>query len=224
MGCNTRRIGSFVGRSCQEISAHWLSWMRQTFQHKCIHLDPNFLIEHKIPFVKVSQCVGEFVVSFPQVHHFGYNQNLNVAEATNWADERWIPYGKKYKQCKCEEEMKIYYINKNFFKSYEKKSSKTSDDIRKFQENIKYHMILNGCKVQDKVIHDAIFYCTKLEKHRINCWLCTQTITLSKDKRYNYCDPKAIVKHYKRAHTGENALTLTEKIQLSHVVETKKVS
>ncbi len=64
-------------------------------------LSPKILQKYSIPFSKVTQEAGEFIITFPKAYHSGYNHGYNCAESTNFALPRWIDYGKKATQCFC---------------------------------------------------------------------------------------------------------------------------
>ena len=46
-----------------------------------------------IPVGRVVQNPGEFIVTFPQAHHCGFNTGCNLAEAVNVACPDWLPHG-----------------------------------------------------------------------------------------------------------------------------------
>ena len=54
----------------------------------------DFLCDHgdrySIPIYKARQAAGEFVVTFPQAYHCGFNSGWNVAEAVNFT-KRAVP-------------------------------------------------------------------------------------------------------------------------------------
>ncbi|KAM5245961.1 lysine-specific demethylase 4D-like [Ctenodactylus gundi] len=72
-------------------------------RHKAVLMSPTVLRDNGIPFSRVTQEAGEFVVTFPYGYHAGFNHGFNCAEATNFATPRWVDYGKAASQCSCGE-------------------------------------------------------------------------------------------------------------------------
>lgn len=70
-------------------------------RHKMTMLSPSVLKQYSIPFNKVLQEAGHFIVTFPYGYHAGFNTGLNCAESTNFASVRWIEFGRKASQCHC---------------------------------------------------------------------------------------------------------------------------
>ncbi|KAK3580965.1 hypothetical protein CHS0354_006992 [Potamilus streckersoni] len=70
-------------------------------RHKMSLISPTILKKHSIPFNKITQEAGEFMITFLYGYHSGYNHGFNCAKATNFATERWIEYGKRCLQCTC---------------------------------------------------------------------------------------------------------------------------
>lgn len=58
-------------------------------------ISPQVLKQYSIPFCKITQEAGEFMITFPYAYHAGYNHGYNCAESTNFATERWVEYGKR---------------------------------------------------------------------------------------------------------------------------------
>lgn len=58
-------------------------------------ISPAILKQYSIPYNKITQEAGEFMVTFPYSYHAGYNHGYNCAESTNFATERWVEYGKR---------------------------------------------------------------------------------------------------------------------------------
>ena len=50
----------------------------------------------------MTQEAGQFIITFPYGYHSGFNAGLNCAESTNFASVRWIDFGKRATQCKCQ--------------------------------------------------------------------------------------------------------------------------
>uniref|UniRef100_A0A673IET5 [histone H3]-trimethyl-L-lysine(9) demethylase n=1 Tax=Sinocyclocheilus rhinocerous TaxID=307959 RepID=A0A673IET5_9TELE len=64
-------------------------------RHKMTLISPSILKKYGIPFEKITQEAGEFMVTFPYGYHAGFNHGFNCAESTNFATRRWIDYGKQ---------------------------------------------------------------------------------------------------------------------------------
>ncbi|XP_074788170.1 lysine-specific demethylase 4C isoform X3 [Athene noctua] len=74
-------------------------------RHKMTLISPSILKKYGIPFDKVTQEAGEFMITFPYGYHAGFNHGFNCAESTNFATIRWIDYGKAAKLCTCRRDM-----------------------------------------------------------------------------------------------------------------------
>ncbi|CAF0895237.1 unnamed protein product [Rotaria sordida] len=74
-------------------------------RHKMTIISPTMLIKQSIPYSKMTQYEGEFMITFPYGYHSGFNYGFNCAESTNFALERWIEYGKHSIKCTCREDM-----------------------------------------------------------------------------------------------------------------------
>ncbi|KAM4828013.1 lysine-specific demethylase 4D-like [Thomomys bottae] len=72
-------------------------------RHKLALISPRVLRENGIPFGRMTQEAGEFMVTFPYGYHAGFNHGFNCAEAINFATPRWVDYGKAASQCSCGE-------------------------------------------------------------------------------------------------------------------------
>ncbi|XP_046554657.1 uncharacterized protein LOC124263971 [Haliotis rubra] len=70
-------------------------------RHKMTLISPHILKQYSIPYNKITQEAGEFMITFPYGYHSGYNHGFNCAESTNFATERWVEYGKRCLQCVC---------------------------------------------------------------------------------------------------------------------------
>ncbi|XP_041659041.1 lysine-specific demethylase 4A isoform X3 [Cheilinus undulatus] len=74
-------------------------------RHKMTLISPSILKKYSIPFHKITQEAGEFMITFPYAYHAGFNHGFNCAESTNFATERWIEYGKQAVLCSCRKDM-----------------------------------------------------------------------------------------------------------------------
>ncbi len=74
-------------------------------RHKMTIISPSLLTKESIPYSKMTQFEGEFMITFPYGYHSGFNYGFNCAESTNFALERWIEYGKHSTKCTCRDHM-----------------------------------------------------------------------------------------------------------------------
>lgn len=74
-------------------------------RHKMTLISPSILKKYSIPFNRITQEAGEFMITFPYGYHAGFNHGFNCAESTNFATLRWIDYGKMATQCSCRKDM-----------------------------------------------------------------------------------------------------------------------
>ncbi|KAL1023301.1 hypothetical protein UPYG_G00038920 [Umbra pygmaea] len=74
-------------------------------RHKMTLISPSILKKYSIPFDRVTQEEGEFMVTFPYGYHAGFNHGFNCAESTNFATLRWVDYGKMATLCTCRKDM-----------------------------------------------------------------------------------------------------------------------
>ncbi|XP_078411804.1 lysine-specific demethylase 4B isoform X2 [Cetorhinus maximus] len=74
-------------------------------RHKMTLISPSILKKYSIPFDRITQEAGEFMITFPYGYHAGFNHGFNCAESTNFATLRWIDYGKMATQCTCRKDM-----------------------------------------------------------------------------------------------------------------------
>ena len=81
-----------------EESYHCSEFLR----HKTSLISPTRLKDCAIPYHMAVQEVGEFMITFPGSYHQGYNHGFNIAEATNFATERWIDVARSARFCHCQ--------------------------------------------------------------------------------------------------------------------------
>lgn len=56
-------------------------------------LPPDQLAEAGVNVFALDQQAGQFVITFPQAYHAGFNHGFNFNEAVNFAPEDWEPFG-----------------------------------------------------------------------------------------------------------------------------------
>lgn len=61
--------------------------------HLTTIFSPQKLVNENVKVFACDQRQGEFVITFPQSYHGGFNHGYNFAEAVNFALPDWLPYG-----------------------------------------------------------------------------------------------------------------------------------
>ncbi|XP_032496396.1 lysine-specific demethylase 4D-like [Phocoena sinus] len=82
--------GRRLERLAKELFPGCSSGCEAFLRHKVALISPTVLKDNGIPFGRVTQEAGEFMVTFP----YGYHSGFNCAEAINFATQRGIDYGK----------------------------------------------------------------------------------------------------------------------------------
>jgi len=70
-------------------------------RHKELLISPTLLEQNGIPFTRMMQYPGEFVVTFPGSYHSGFNCGYNCAESCNFATKAWVEIGEDAGHCQC---------------------------------------------------------------------------------------------------------------------------
>ncbi|RKP09517.1 JmjC domain, hydroxylase-domain-containing protein, partial [Thamnocephalis sphaerospora] len=61
--------------------------------HLVTLLSPSQLTDQGVRVYTLDQRPGDFIITFPQSYHSGFNQGFNLAEAVNFATPDWCEYG-----------------------------------------------------------------------------------------------------------------------------------
>lgn len=61
--------------------------------HLVTMLSPRILQQHGVPVHTCIQGAGEFVITFPNAYHGGFNHGVNAAEAVNFVPADWMRFG-----------------------------------------------------------------------------------------------------------------------------------
>lgn len=77
-------------------------------------ISPAILKQYSIPYNKITQEPGEFMITFPFAYHAGYNHGFNMAESTNFAIPRWVEYGKRALRVSYRDDCFKLYISPKF--------------------------------------------------------------------------------------------------------------
>jgi [histone H3]-trimethyl-L-lysine4 demethylase len=61
--------------------------------HLVTMLSPRILKANNVPVHSCLQNAGEFVITFPNAYHGGFNHGVNSAEAVNFVPSDWLRFG-----------------------------------------------------------------------------------------------------------------------------------
>lgn len=116
--CIAPEYGKRFERLASSFFPHSFRTCKAFLRHKTTMISPAILKKYSIPFSKITQQAGEFMVTFPFSYHSGYNHGFNIAEATNFALEYWIDFGKWATRCECSAES-VKISMQTFVKQYQ---------------------------------------------------------------------------------------------------------
>lgn len=116
--CIAPEYGKRFERLAASFFPHSFRTCRAFLRHKTTLISPQILRKYSIPFSRCTQQRGEFMVTFPYSYHSGYNHGFNIAEATNFALEYWIDFGKWATRCECSSES-VKISMQTFVKRYQ---------------------------------------------------------------------------------------------------------
>ncbi|KAI6173103.1 hypothetical protein M3Y98_01046200 [Aphelenchoides besseyi] len=94
-------------RLCTQLYPMFATSCHNFMKHKISVLHPKILQRFNILFSCVVQFPHEFILTFPNAYHQGFNAGFNCNEAINLANKRWIRYGLESAMCKCNSEMSV---------------------------------------------------------------------------------------------------------------------
>ncbi|XP_077980829.1 lysine-specific demethylase 4C-like [Glandiceps talaboti] len=107
-------------------------------RHKMTLISPHILRQYSIPYNKITQEAGEFMITFPYGYHAGFNHGFNCAESTNFGSLRWIEFGKRAMHTICQCRRDNVKIGMDIFvKEYQPhryEAWKAGKDIRTLEE------------------------------------------------------------------------------------------
>lgn len=106
-------------------------------RHKELMISPSLCAKRGIKLVRLTQSERDFVINFPGAYHCGFNHGFNLAESTNFATRRWVPYGCAARTCDCSADavrfdMKLFGVHdvKECAKAVQGDSSDDEDFMR----------------------------------------------------------------------------------------------
>lgn len=93
-----RKFESFMRNG---VFADQFKQCREYLRHKTCMVAPSTLQANHIHYKTALQQQGEIIVTFPGAYHAGFNHGFNIAEAVNFATERWFAIGLRANHCRC---------------------------------------------------------------------------------------------------------------------------
>ncbi|PVU93708.1 hypothetical protein BB559_003191 [Furculomyces boomerangus] len=102
--------------------------------HLVTMMSPKVLKENNVKVTIADQYPGEFIVTFPQSYHSGFNQGFNFNEAVNFITADWIKYGESsinhYKKYKRDPAFSHEELIHNIYKGYTESDSVTPEWLK----------------------------------------------------------------------------------------------
>lgn len=106
------KYGYLLEQKAFELFPNVASWCTNFMRHKTCLISPFVLDKLNIPYQRVVQEERSAIIVFPYAYHSGFNHGFNIAEAVNFASERWIEYGKRARQCDCQSSRVVFSMDK----------------------------------------------------------------------------------------------------------------
>ncbi|KAH3688306.1 hypothetical protein WICPIJ_000714 [Wickerhamomyces pijperi] len=102
---------------------------KEFLRHKTFMASPKYLTDRGVRVNKIVHNAGEFIITYPFGYHAGFNYGYNLAEATNFASEEWVPFAKKTARCLCITDS-VQIDIKDLLKRWRNEKHKHKNDIK----------------------------------------------------------------------------------------------
>lgn len=106
---------------------------KEFLRHKSIIVSPKLLNENGIPVNKIVHYQNEFIITFPNGYHSGFNYDFNLAESVNFATDDWFEIGKKAQSCNCVTDSVKIDVDK-LKENWEQHNNNNSNNNKNFNE------------------------------------------------------------------------------------------
>jgi hypothetical protein len=157
---------------------------REFLRHKTVLFSPSKLKENAIPFDIAIQFPGEFMITFPGSYHAGYNHGFNIAEATNFATEKWMEIGRQAEVCRCRPE--CVFINVDCLETF---LLRKRIQCRRTGESLRSLMARNPNALDSCRSTQVSDYSSFFQEDTV---LCDQYFDSSQDRVRCYCNITAV--------------------------------
>lgn len=95
-------IGGEEGKKLENlVQKLWPEYCTLLIRHKVALIPPSVLHANGIKFSRLIQHPGDFVVSFYDAYHSGFNFGYNIAESMNFSTPDWPEICISYRECSC---------------------------------------------------------------------------------------------------------------------------
>ncbi|KAL6043476.1 Lysine-specific demethylase 5A, partial [Balamuthia mandrillaris] len=130
--------------------------------HIVTMLSPSVLIANGVPVYHLVQYPGDFIITFPQAYHAGFNHGFNCAESVNFATPDWLPFGRKaiqrYRTIRRASVFSHHELLCNALNKYEPESLDMALRLR--HETVA--MIQEEKELRDKIVVEGIGKCIRM--------------------------------------------------------------
>jgi len=113
--CIPPQFGYQLEQVAQKLFPDFASSCFNLLRHKAIMISPKLLEANGVRVQKMVQEQRSMIIVFPHAYHAGFNHGFNMAESANFAGNRWIEYGKRFRDCCCRDQEGEVKINMDPF-------------------------------------------------------------------------------------------------------------